>query len=229
MFSSKYVVAVVLLIAAVLAVPNLLLAQRFNMGPELDKTKDYYAVIVTNQGEIPVRLYADKTPKTVKNFVNLAEGTAEFQNPKTGAKEKKPYFDGLIFHRVIPGFMIQGGDPTGTGRGGPGYKFEDEFDRTIGFEKPGKLAMANSGPNTNGSQFFVTDKDTSWLNGKHTIYGAVLEGTTALAVVSKIANVDRDQSDKPRTPVVIETIKIYRLDKGLDDKAAAEKIKPAAK
>lgn len=224
MVSSKLLMALAALLT-VMAIPTLLSAQRYKMGPELDKTKDYYAVIVTNHGEIPLRLYADKAPKTVKNFVNLAEGTAEFQDPKTGAKTKRPFYDGLIFHRVIPDFMIQGGDPTGTGRGGPGYKFEDEFDRTIGFDKPGKLAMANSGPNSNGSQFFVTDKATTWLNNRHTIFGSVLEGTDGLAVVNRIANVDRDQSDKPRQPVVIQKIRVYRLEKGLDDKAAAEKVK----
>ena len=135
-----------------------------------------YAIFHTNKGTITCSLFEKEAPKTVANFVGLADGTKEWTDPKTGKKVKKRFYDGLIFHRVIPNFMIQGGDPEGTGRGGPGYKFEDEFNPSLKFDKPGKLAMANSGPHTNGSQFFITHVPTPWLDNKHTIFGQVIEG-----------------------------------------------------
>ena len=161
----------------------------------------------TNQGTIVCELFEIDAPITVKNFVDLAEGNKEFTDPRTGEKKKAPYYDGTPFRRVIPQFMIQGGDPSGTGRGGPGYQFQDEFKPTLKFDRPGRLAMANAGPNTNGSQFFITEVPTEYLNNKHTIFGQVTEG---MEVVKKITGVPRDSSDKPRQPVVIEKVIIER-------------------
>jgi len=162
-----------------------------------------YATFKTSEGTIKCRLFEKEAPKTVENFVGLAEGTKDWTKGKT------KLYDGTIFHRVIPNFMIQGGDPQGTGMGGPGYKFADE---TAGsphkFDKPGKLAMANAGPNTNGSQFFITLGDTSWLTGKHTIFGEVVEGQN---IVEKIAGVPRNSQDKPHKPVVLESVTIERV------------------
>ncbi len=166
-----------------------------------------YAVMETTQGTITLQLFEKESPKTVANFVGLVEGTKEWTDPKTGKQVKKPLYDGLTFHRVIPGFMIQGGDPMGSGMGGPGYQFEDEFASGLKFDQPGRLAMANSGPNTNGSQFFITDGLTPWLNNRHTIFGQVVEG---LELVPKISHVEKDPQDKPKTSVVIKKVKIIR-------------------
>ncbi|MBI4041296.1 MAG: peptidylprolyl isomerase [Deltaproteobacteria bacterium] len=165
------------------------------------------AELDTTQGKIKIKLFQDKAPKTVDNFVSLAEGTKEFTDPKTGKKTKRPFYDGLIFHRVIPGFMIQGGDPLGNGMGGPGYEFSDEFHPTLKHSKAGILSMANAGPNTNGSQFFITETATPHLDGKHAVFGEVVEG---LEVVHKIANVPRGSSDKPKEPVVLRKVTIVR-------------------
>ena len=167
-----------------------------------------YAIFQTNQGTIVVELYDKDAPITVKNFVDLAEGNKEWKDPRTGETKKTRYFDGLVFHRVIPEFMIQGGDPTGTGTGGPGYRFQDEFKPNLKFDKPGRLAMANAGPGTNGSQFFITEVNTDFLNNKHTIFGQVLEG---MDVVRKIARVPKDANDKPRQPVVMQKVTIERV------------------
>ena len=168
-----------------------------------------YAIFSTTEGKITVKLFEAVAPKTVANFIALAEGGKEWTHPTTRAKSTGKLYDGTIFHRVIPDFMIQGGDPTGTGMGGPGYKFEDE---TAGsphkFDKPGKLAMANSGPNTNGCQFFITIAPTTWLTGKHTIFGEVVEGQD---IVSKISLVPRSGQDKPHKPVVLESVVIERV------------------
>ena len=166
-----------------------------------------YAELDTTQGKIKIKLFSDKAPKTVANFVGLADGTKEFTDPKTGKKVKRAFYDGLIFHRVIPDFMIQGGDPRGTGTGGPGYTFADEFDASLKHDKPGILSMANAGPGTNGSQFFITDKPTPWLDGRHTVFGEVVEG---LAVVQKIARVPKDSNDKPLQDVVIKKVTILK-------------------
>ena len=158
---------------------------------------DIYAAFDTTEGSFKVKLFADLAPNTVNNFVSLADGT------KTG----KPFYDGTIFHRVIPDFMIQGGDPEGTGRGGPGYKFADEFHPSLKHSKPGFLSMANAGPNTNGSQFFVTVAATPWLDNKHSIFGEVIEGYD---VVEKISKLPRGPQDRPTREVRINSVKIER-------------------
>ena len=137
--------------------------------------EELYATLRTSLGEIEVKLFPDHAPKTVRNFVELAEGAKEWTNPNTGKTTKDKLYDGTVFHRVIPNFMIQGGDPLGSGRGGPGYRFADEFHPELAFTKPYLLAMANAGPGTNGSQFFITTVPTDWLNRKHTIFGEVAE------------------------------------------------------
>jgi peptidyl-prolyl cis-trans isomerase A (cyclophilin A) len=167
--------------------------------------KEMSAIIETNLGTIKIKLLPESAPLTVANFKELAKGTKEWTDPKTGKKVKKKFYDGLIFHRVIPQFMIQGGCPIGRGTGGPGYKFQDEIDPNLKFDKPGILAMANSGPNTNGSQFFITEVPTPWLNGNHTIFGYVVEG---LDIVKKIAGQPADFSDKPVSDVVIKQVLI---------------------
>ena len=159
----------------------------------------------TTQGTFKIRLFDDKTPKTVENFIGLAQGTKEFTDPKTGQKTKRPYYDGLIFHRVIKDFMIQGGCPTGTGTGGPGYKFGDEFHPELKHSKPGVLSMANAGPGTNGSQFFITTIATPWLDNRHTVFGEVTEG---MDIVNKIQNVKVGPMDRPVEPVVINKVTI---------------------
>jgi len=171
--------------------------------------KTMKAIIETSMGTIEIELFPEKAPKTVANFVELAQGTKEWTDPKTGKRVKKPFYDNLTFHRVIPEFMIQGGCPLGTGTGGPGYKFDDEIDSSLKFDKPGLLAMANAGPNTNGSQFFITEVKTPWLNGHHTIFGEVVSSKD-LDIVKKIARVDCDFSDSPLEPVVIKKITIER-------------------
>ena len=167
-----------------------------------------YAIFETSQGNIVTRLFEKEAPKTVANFVGLAEGTKEFTNEKTGQKEKRPFYDGLIFHRVIPQFMIQGGCPHGSGMGGPGYKFADEFHPSLKHSKAGMLSMANAGPGTNGSQFFITVAETPWLDNRHTIFGEVVEGQ---GVANKISNVARDSNDRPRIPVTINKLLIERV------------------
>jgi peptidyl-prolyl cis-trans isomerase A (cyclophilin A) len=163
----------------------------------------------TSEGTIVCRLFEKEAPKTVQNFIDLAEGKREWSHPVSGKKSKDKLYDGTIFHRVIPNFMIQGGDPAGTGFGGPGYKFEDETKSSPhSFAKAGKLAMANSGPNTNGSQFFITVAPTQWLTGKHTIFGEVVEGEN---VVERIVNVPRNRQDKPNTDVVVKSVVIERV------------------
>ncbi|MFA5927922.1 MAG: peptidylprolyl isomerase [Candidatus Margulisiibacteriota bacterium] len=180
-----------------------------------------YARLQTNQGEIVCELFLDKAPITVANFVNLAEGKQEYIDMKTGEKASGNYYDGQIFHRVIPNFMIQGGDPSGTGRGGPGYQFQDEFGSGLSFDQPGRLAMANAGPGTNGSQFFITSVPTQFLDGKHTIFGQVISGQD---IVVKIGNVPRDGADRPRDAVVLQSVKIVKV-----DAKPAKVIKPVAK
>ena len=165
-----------------------------------------YATFKTTQGTIVCELFEKDAPVTVKNFIELAEGSREWNSR---SKKGPKLFDGTIFHRVIPSFMIQGGDPEGTGRGGPGYQFQDETKGSPhSFDKPGKLAMANAGPGTNGSQFFITTVPTDWLTGKHTIFGEVIEGQD---IAVKITNVPKAPGDKPIKPVVLESVVIERV------------------
>ncbi|NUT31604.1 MAG: peptidylprolyl isomerase [Hamadaea sp.] len=168
-----------------------------------------FATLHTSLGPIRLELYGNHAPKTVRNFVELAEGTREYTDPTTGAPGSGPYYDGTPFHRVIEGFMIQTGDPTGTGRGGPGYTFDDEFHPELFFDKPFLLAMANAGPKTNGSQFFITVGQTPWLNMKHTIFGKVADAASE-QVVMAIATTAVDRNDRPTTPIVIEKVEIER-------------------
>lgn len=167
-----------------------------------------YAVLKTSEGTIVCRLFETEAPKTVANFIELAEGKREWTHPVSRAKSTDKLYDGTVFHRVIPDFMIQGGDPAGTGMGGPGYQFADETKGSPHrFDKKGKLAMANAGPNTNGSQFFVTVAATEWLTGKHTIFGEVVEGQEVADKISKVSA----RSDKPVKPVVLESVTIERV------------------
>jgi peptidyl-prolyl cis-trans isomerase A (cyclophilin A) len=166
-----------------------------------------YAHFDTTLGSFTVELFDSKTPNTVANFVGLAEGTKEWTHPGTRERSNKPYYDGIIFHRVINGFMIQGGDPLGQGYGGPGYKFGDEFHPDLRHDRAGILSMANAGPNTNGSQFFITLGPTPHLDRKHSVFGAVVKG---MDVVNKIGAVQVDRNDRPTTPVVIQRVTIER-------------------
>src|SRR5258708_25210218 len=167
-----------------------------------------YETFTTTEGIIVCRLFEKEAPKTVANFVDLAEGKRDWTHPVSGKKSKDRLYDGTVFHRVIPDFMIQGGDPAGNGMGGPGYQFEDETKGSPHrFDKPGKLAMANAGPNPNGSQFFVTTANTEWLTGKHTIFGEELEGQD---VAEKIFPLPRGAQGKPKTPVGLGGVTIER-------------------
>ena len=170
-------------------------------------TEALTATLTTTQGTVTVRLFPDQAPKTVRNFVELAEGGKEWINPVTRVASKDKLYDGTIFHRVITGFMIQGGDPLGTGRGGPGYEFADEIHPDLRFDKPYLLAMANAGPGTNGSQFFITTAATPWLNGKHTIFGEVIGGAD---VVENISRVQTVPGDRPVTDVVLQSVTFQR-------------------
>ena len=165
------------------------------------------ATLHTNKGDIVIELFPNHAPKTVANFVELAAGMREWINPNTGTKTNQPLYDGTIFHRVIAGFMIQGGDPLGTGTGGPGYKFADEFHPELVFNKPYLLAMANAGPNTNGSQFFITVAETSWLNRKHSIFGEVKDPKSQ-AVVDAIATTKTGPADRPIEAVKINSVSL---------------------
>src|SRR5687768_7464574 len=167
---------------------------------------DLYATFDTTEGPIVVRLFPKDAPKTVENFVGLASGEKEWEHPATHEKKKNtPLYDGTIFHRCIRDFMVQAGDPLGRGTGGPGYKFEDEFGSGRKFDRPGLLAMANAGPNTNGSQFFITVAATPWLNNKHTIFGEVTDG---MDVVEAISQTETDRDDRPSTDVTLERVEV---------------------
>ena len=189
------------------------LALLLSAGPatagEKEKTvaEPLYATLKTSLGVIVIRLYDDKAPKTVENFVGLASGTKEWTDPKTGEKVKRPLYNGTLFHRVIPGFMIQGGDPLGRGTGGPGYKFADEFNPDLRHNKAGILSMANSGPNTNGSQFFITLGPTPHLDNRHSVFGEVTQGQD---VVAAIGNAPHGPNDRPLKDVVLQEVIISR-------------------
>ena len=172
-------------------------------------TNTLTATLRTNRGAVKVRLFPDHAPKTVRNFVELAEGSREWTNPATSQQSQDKLYDGTIFHRVIPDFMIQGGDPLGTGTGGPGYQFGDEIHPDLAFDRPYLLAMANAGPGTNGSQFFITTVPTPWLNRKHTIFGEVIEGA---GIVDEISRTQTGRNDRPVKDVVLESVVIERAD-----------------
>jgi len=166
------------------------------------------ALFSTTLGEIEIRLFEKEAPNTVANFVGLATGTIPWKDPKTGQEVKgRSLYAGTIFHRVIPNFMIQGGDPRGDGTGGPGYRFEDEIAPGLKHDRPGRLSMANAGPNTNGSQFFLTEVPTPWLDGKHAVFGEVVRG---MDVVQKVVAAPRGAGDRPKTPIVVNELKVYR-------------------
>jgi peptidyl-prolyl cis-trans isomerase A (cyclophilin A) len=173
---------------------------------DLPGTGPLTATIETSQGTLHCTLLADAAPMTVANFVGLARGLKAWRDPRTGKPARKPFYDGLIFHRVIPEFMLQGGDPTGTGTGDPGYRFGDETRSSLRHDGPGVLSMANAGPGTNGSQFFITEKATPWLDGKHTIFGRCREAE----LIKKIARVQRNAQDRPLEDVVIQHVTISR-------------------
>ena len=175
----------------------------------MSRSQGTYAIFETSEGKVVCRLFEKEAPVTTKNFIDLAEGKRSWKDTVSGKCGSGPLYSGTIFHRVIPDFMIQGGDPSGTGMGGPGYKFEDETKASPhSFDKKGKLAMANAGPGTNGSQFFITVAPTQWLTGKHTIFGEVVEGQD---VVDKIANVPRGRQDRPNKDVVLQSVTIERV------------------
>jgi peptidyl-prolyl cis-trans isomerase A (cyclophilin A) len=170
-------------------------------------TETLTATLRTTEGTVMIRLFPDHAPKTVRNFVELAEGGREWTDPRNRSVTKEKLYDGTIFHRVIAGFMIQGGDPLGTGTGGPGYEFGDEIHPDLSFDRPYLLAMANAGPGTNGSQIFITVGPAPWLTGKHTIFGEVIEGAD---VVDKISRVQTKPGDRPVNDVVLESVTVQR-------------------
>lgn len=169
--------------------------------------KGLYAVIDTTLGEMICVLEEEKTPETVKNFVGLATGEKEYTDPKTGSKSTEPFYDGTIFHRIIKNFMVQGGDRLGQGVGGPGYRFKDEFHPSLRHTGPGILSMANAGPNTNGSQFFITLVPTNWLDNKHSVFGHVVKGMEVLTALGAVAT---GAQDRPKQEVGIKTVRIVR-------------------
>ena len=194
---------------ALLAGLALLLSAGLATAGEKEKpvAEPLYATLKTNMGVIVIRLFDDKAPKTVENFVGLATGTKEWTDPRSGQKVKQPLYNGTIFHRVIPGFMIQGGDPLGRGTGGPGYRFADEFHPELRHSKAGILSMANAGPNTNGSQFFITLAPTPHLDNRHSVFGEVVQGQE---VVVAIGNAPRGANDRPVKDAVVQEVVISR-------------------
>jgi peptidyl-prolyl cis-trans isomerase A (cyclophilin A) len=179
-----------------------------------------YATFKTSMGDIVCELYPNQAPNTVANFIGLAKGTKKWTDPRTGKEQTKALYSGTIFHRVIPNFMIQGGDPMGNGRGGPGYRFKDEFHPSLRHSTPGILSMANSGPNTNGSQFFITHRPTPWLDNKHAVFGKVVQG---MDIVVKIGNVKQDRRNRPLTDVILKSIEINEVKKGSKGKKSSKK------
>ena len=181
--------------------PNQIQEEKLGLG------KGLYAVIETHKGELICKLEEEKTPETVKNFVGLATGQKEYTDPRNGKPSSEPFYDGTIFHRIIKDFMVQAGDRTGTGMGGPGYRFKDEFHPTLKHTGPGVLSMANAGPNTNGSQFFITLVPTPWLDGKHSVFGHLVKGQE---VLNALGAVQTGSQDRPREEVGIKKMRIVR-------------------
>jgi peptidyl-prolyl cis-trans isomerase A (cyclophilin A) len=177
------------------------------MSREVENPENPTATIRTTHGDITVELFAERAPRTVENFLGLATGEREWTDPETGETRTEPLYEDVIFHRVIDDFMIQGGDPTGTGRGGPGYQFDDEFHPELRHDRAGILSMANSGPDTNGSQFFITLDETPHLDDKHSVFGQVIGG---MDVVREIGSLPTDRNDQPREEVAIETVDVER-------------------
>jgi peptidyl-prolyl cis-trans isomerase A (cyclophilin A) len=169
--------------------------------------KGLYAIFETSLGKLVARLEEERTPETVKNFVGLATGEKEYIDPRSGKKGSGPYYDGTNFHRIIKNFMVQGGDPTGTGTGGPGFRFKDECRSELSHKGPGILSMANAGPGTNGSQFFITLVSTPWLDGRHTVFGELVSG---LDVLTKMGEVATGPMDRPREELKLISVKIIR-------------------
>jgi peptidyl-prolyl cis-trans isomerase A (cyclophilin A) len=169
-----------------------------------------YATFDTSMGKLVAELYWDKVPNTVLNFVQLAEGTKEWTDPRTNKQSKKPLYDGTKFHRVIPDFMIQGGDPLGTGTGGPGYQFADELHPDLKHTVPGILSMANSGRNTNGSQFFITEKATPWLDGKHSVFGKIIDGADLIPKITRVPKADGERGSTPAVDILLKKVSIGR-------------------
>ena len=186
---------------------GLALWQLFRRMNVVSTQKTATAILHTNRGDISIDLFGNHAPETVANFVGLADGSKNYSERNASGSEDGPFYDGAIFHRVINGFMIQGGDPTGTGRGGPGYRFGDEFHPELQFDRPYLLAMANAGPGTNGSQFFITVSQTQHLNNHHTIFGEVTDADSQ-KVVDAIANTPVDRFDRPLDDVVIDSVEI---------------------
>ncbi len=206
---------VLLMLASCTSIPKYMTKEEYK---SLDD--GLYANMETSKGDMLIKLYDKQAPMTVANFVGLAEGTMKNEAKPNGT----PFYDGLIFHRVIKDFMIQGGDPDGTGAGGPGYSFPDEFDENLKHDKKGVLSMANSGPNTNGSQFFITEVETPWLNGRHTVFGQVIDGEN---VIDSIANVEKGPQDKPKDDVVIKHVDIIRKGDAYKNYDAVKEFKKA--
>jgi peptidyl-prolyl cis-trans isomerase A (cyclophilin A) len=180
----------------------------FNVAEEnLGLGEGLYAIMETTEGTMTLKLEEKKTPETVANFVGLATGQKEYTDPRTEKPSKEPFYNSTVFHRIIKNFMIQGGDRLGMGYGGPGYRFKDEFDKSLTHDGPGVLSMANAGPNTNGSQFFITLVPTPWLDGKHTVFGRVVKGQD---IVEKIGNVATGPQDRPKNEIKITNLKIVR-------------------
>jgi peptidyl-prolyl cis-trans isomerase A (cyclophilin A) len=215
------VVSLLLLIALNLAAQT---AQEPAKPAQAAREDGLYATFKTTQGDITVKLYEKESPITVKNFVSLAQGRKAWKDPKSGQMVRKPLYNGLTFHRVLPGFMIQGGDPQGDGAGDVGFVIPDEFHPSLKFDQPGRLAMANAGPKTGSCQFFITEVPTPHLNGAHTIFGQVIQGQD---VVTKIARVPRGANDKPNTPVRITSVVIERVGAAPTPPPAAKKAAPA--
>jgi peptidyl-prolyl cis-trans isomerase A (cyclophilin A) len=193
-----------------------------------------YATFDTTMGSLVVELFWEKAPNTVTNFVQLAEGTKEWTDPNTGKKEKKSLYNGTIFHRVIPDFMIQGGDPLGNGTGGPGFRFEDEFHPSLKHDGPGVLSMANSGRNTNGSQFFITEKETPWLDRKHSIFGRVTTGLELIPKITRVEKSDGEGGSRPKVDIVLRSVTIGRgapaaAPAGKGDASSGDEKKPKKK
>ena len=229
--SISYTWIFALLIAGAFSNPLNAAGEDTDFGPSLDATKDYYVVLHTSLGSIVGKMFTDKTPKTCQNFINLAEGTRPWRDQLRSKWVKRPFYDGLRFHRVIPNFMIQGGDWRGDGTGNPGYRFGDEFHDDLKHDQPGIWSMANSGPGTNGSQFFITVAPTPHLNNKHSVFGVTIVGQDIAQAISEVPKSKKNRS-QPKDPIIILRTEVVRVAKGTDVtdrfQALANKPRPQA-